>query len=65
MSFKEKSYEIDYHNSTIIEKETLYVNSGSALDYGGYSERYSLKPSSKAQPIIILDGTKKDARAIV
>lgn len=65
MTFKESSYEIDYRNSCVVERETLYVNSGSALGYGGYSERFSLKPSSKAQPIIILDGTKKDARAIV
>lgn len=65
MIFKESSYEIDYRNSCVHEKETLFINSGSALGYGGYAERYSLKPSSKAQPLIILDGTRKYARAIV
>jgi len=65
MTFKESSYEIDYRNSIVSERETLYVNSGSALGYGGYAERFSLKPSSKAQPIIMLNGTKKEAKAIV
>ena len=58
MCFKEASFEIDYQNSTYRKKETTFVNSGSALDWGGYSERYSFKPSSKAHPVIILDGCR-------
>ena len=62
MCFKECTYEIDYRNSTTIRKETTFVNSGSALDWGGYSERYSMKPSSKAHPVMWLDGCKRDVR---
>ena len=62
MCFKEASFEIDYRNSTILRKETTFVNSGSHLDWGGYSERFSMKPSSKAHPVIWLDGCKHDIR---
>lgn len=60
MCFREKSYEIDYRNSRAIEKETIFVNASSTLEWGGYAERMSLKPSSLKSPIIQLDGTKKN-----
>ena len=65
MIFKEMTYQIDHRNSCVNEKETTFVNSGSTLKYGGYSERFSLKPSSMAQPVITLDGNKKDIKVTV
>lgn len=65
MCFKEASFEIDYYNSTARLKETLFVNSGTALGHGGYSERHTYKPPSKAHPIILLNGRKKEARATI
>lgn len=56
LCFKECTFEIDYPNSAVRTRETTYVNSGARLGWGGYSERMSLKPSSGAQPRIVLDG---------
>lgn len=58
LTFKDMNYEVDKPHSVIREKETIYVNAGSSLNYGGYAEQYSLKPSSKADPIILLDGNR-------
>ena len=60
MVFREKSYEINYCNNTILEKETIFVNASSTLEWGGYAERLSLKPSSLKSPVIRLGGAKKE-----
>lgn len=65
MTFRQMSYEIDYRNSTVTEKETVFVNTASALKYDGYAERYSLKPSSLKHPSILLDGARKDINVII
>jgi hypothetical protein len=62
MVFKEISYEMDYQNSTVREKETLFVNASSTLGWGEYSERMGMKPNSNASPVILLNGTQKDIR---
>lgn len=62
LTFREKSFEIDSRNSTIIEKEIVFVNASSTLDYETYAETFGFKPSSTQSPIIILDGTKKDIK---
>jgi hypothetical protein len=43
--------------------EKLFVNSGAALDYGGYSQSYEFKPASKGNPVIHLDARDKHATA--
>lgn len=58
MVFRESSFVIDYPNSSYHQKETVYVNSASTLEWGGYAEKLSLKPSSTQSPIIRLDGRK-------
>lgn len=56
---KQAFYRIDPKNSTVNIVDKLFVNTAATLDYGGYSEEFEYKPSSKDNPIIILDGTKK------
>jgi hypothetical protein len=65
LTFRECYYEADYKNSCAVKKETVYVNSGSTLDYEGtYAEKMSLRPSSLYQPVIILSGSKKEVQVL-
>lgn len=52
-------FNVNTCNSTVIKEEMLFVNTGATLDYGGYGQTYEFKPSSKATPVIHLDGKKK------
>lgn len=45
--------------------DKLAINTAAPLDYGGYGQRYEYSPSSKKNPILILDGTKKEFKAII
>lgn len=65
ITFKDCYYSVNYQNNAVIKKEQLYVNTGAALDYEEYAEIYGMKPSSYANPKIILNGYKKDAIAIM
>lgn len=57
LAFSTMYFEVDKNHSTIREKQCMHVNAGSTLNYkGSYAERMSLKPSSRAKPIIILNG---------
>lgn len=60
MTFREKTFEVDERNSTITEKETVFVNASSTLDYESYAETFGFKPSSKQSPVIKLNGTRKN-----
>lgn len=57
--FKQAFYRTSPANSTIAKCERLFVNTGAALDYGGYAEGQGYKPASLDTPVIRLDGTKK------
>lgn len=59
MSFKRAFHRIDTRNSSVAMVDKLFVNNGANLDYGGYGEAGEFIPSSKATPIIYLDGTVK------
>lgn len=59
---KENYFRIDPRNSDVAEVEKLFVNTSAQLGYGGYGESFQFKPSSKANPIIHLSGTKKAMR---
>ena len=54
---REVSYQINRTHQCVVEHEQVYVNAGATLDYEEYAELYGMKPSSKANPKIIL-GTK-------
>ena len=65
MSFRDCFYKIDYQNSTISKKEQLFVNASATLKYEEYAELYGMKPSSVVSPIIVLDGTRKNAQVVM
>lgn len=43
--------------------EKLFVNTGGALDYGGYGQAQEFKPASLSNPIIHLTAARKKATA--
>lgn len=59
MIMKQGFYRVDYQNSFIGHVDKLFVNTASALDYGGYGEAFEFKPNSKDTPTIYLSGNKK------
>lgn len=59
LTFKQSAFEIDYANSNVKVKETTYVNCGSSLNYEQYAELVGMRPSSKANPIIKLNGSSR------
>lgn len=65
LGFRDTTFEVNYGNSSVAEKETLYVNASSTLSHGGYSEQSQLRPMSMIYPYIFLDGTKKEARTLI
>lgn len=52
-------------NNSITFCQKLFVNAAAKLKYGGYGDIGGYKPNSTDTPRILLDGTKKVARAIV
>ncbi len=60
---KEAFYRVDNKNSTFAIVNKMFVNTSSMLNYGGYSETFEYKPSSKDCPVIYLNGTKKEFTA--
>lgn len=52
-------------NNSITYCGKLFVNAAAKLKYGGYGDIGGYKPNSTDTPRILLDGTKKVARAIV
>lgn len=64
-SFRDSFFKIDYQNSTVVQKEQLFVNASATLNYEEYAELYGMKPSTKAYPIIVLDGHKKNMQTFM
>jgi predicted phosphodiesterase len=58
-TFRENTFVIDYQNSTVNEREQVFINASATLNYEEYAELYGLPPSSKISPRVILDGRKK------
>ena len=65
MIIKEGFYRTDFINSNVSYVDKLFVNTSSMLDYGGYGQVGEFKPNSKHNPVIILDGEKKNFKAIL
>lgn len=40
--------------------ERTYINTSASLDYGGYGMKAMFRPASKANPVAILDGSRKN-----
>lgn len=62
---KQNYYRIDTTNSTVAEVEKLFVNTAAQLHYGGYGQTGEFKPSNRTSPIILLDGHKKNMKAVM
>lgn len=56
-------FRADSGNSSVAMVDKLFVNTGAALDYGGYGERFAFKPASKATPIIYLNAARREMSA--
>lgn len=63
MIMKQAFYRIDKYNSTVAIVDKLFVNTAATLNYGGYGQTCEFKPSSKHNPVILLNGKKKEFSA--
>jgi len=52
--FKKTFFRIDQTQQTVIEKERLYVNTGSFLKYASYAEKKGYSPSARVMPKVYL-----------
>lgn len=60
-SFKQQTYRVNTSNSTVTLREQLFVNTASALSYGGYGDRQGYQPASNSYPVITLSHKEKKA----
>ena len=65
MTFKEAFHRVDVRNNTVAYVDKLFVNTAANLKYGGYGEAAEFKPSSMETPVIYLNGTKKEFKALL
>lgn len=65
IAFKESYHRTDVRNSTVSLVDKLFVVTSSFLNYGGYGEKFCFAPTSKDNPHILLDGTRKYFTATV
>lgn len=56
-------YRVDAANSSVAHVTKLFVNTSSALTYGGYGEVQGYRPTSTDTPLIRLCGTRKEMAA--
>lgn len=65
MIMKEAFWRVSNTTSSVSKVDKVFINSGSKLDYGGYGQRYEFKPSSLANPVLILSGKARDMKAMM
>lgn len=63
MIIKEAYFRTSASNSSVAKVEKLFVNTSAQLDYGGYGQTYEFKPSSTSNPVIYLNGKRKEFTA--
>jgi len=63
MVFKQAFYRVSTQQCSAQLVDKLFVNSGAALNYGGYGQAQEYKPSSLATPVIQLEAWHKIATA--
>lgn len=64
-TFKTGYFRTSTMNSSVAYVEKLFVNTASALNYGGYGDVQGYKPGSKSYPRIVISGEKKEAKVIL
>lgn len=63
---KNSFYRVSMPNSSVQKVDRLFINTSSTLDYAGsYGETKALKPTSIETPMIILNGKRHHAQAIL
>lgn len=60
MVMKQAYFRINLQKAVIEPVEKLFVNSAGKLDYGGYGQSKEFKPNSTSNPVIVLNGTKRE-----
>lgn len=63
MDFYNNFFRVNAANNSVRKAEKLYVNSGAALDFGGYGQMKEFKPASVRTPVIYLEPKKARATA--
>lgn len=58
-------FRVSASNNSAQKVDKLFVNTAATLQYGGYGELQSYKPTSIEMPMIILDGTKHNMKAVL
>lgn len=58
-------FRVNTRHCTVQQVDKLFLNTSSALSYGGYGEAQAYKPNSLETPLIILDGRKRGMRAVL
>lgn len=61
-SYKSSRYAVQANKFQAVLKEQLFVNTASALSYGGYGKRGGYQPASNSYPVITFDGHKHDMK---
>lgn len=64
ITFKEVSFCVDVQNSSFFKKEQTFINASATLNYEEYAELYGMRPSCITCPRVILDGHRREVRAI-
>jgi len=63
--FRNAYYRVNTRHCTVSKVDRLFVNTSSSLDWGGYGEVASMKPNSLETPLIILNGTRHEMKAVL
>lgn len=64
-TFKQSSYRICPQSGSAILHEQVFVNTASALGYGGYGKRGGYQPPSNSYPVITLDDKIHNIRVTI
>lgn len=55
----------DYGNKTVIQKTMKFLMSNSCLDFGGYGERFNLRPATLEFTKAILNGSERKIKIVI
>ena len=61
-AFRKGYFRVSPSNSTVSHVSKVFVNTASALDYGGYGDVAGFAPAAKENPVIYLSGTEHSIR---
>ena len=63
LTMKQACYRTDMSNCKVTLVDKLFVNTAAKLRYGGYGQTFEFKPASTANPVIYLNGERKEFTA--